>query len=148
MTLNNLLNGTGKQRRRKRVGRGRGSGRGKTCCRGHNGYKSRSGSGGRELNEGGQMPLFRRIPKRGFNNKWRTEYSTVNVSQLNRFEDGEVITPERLLEERVVRKKDRGIKVLGSGNLERKLTVSAHKFSASAAEKIRAAGGTVKELAQ
>ena len=148
MTLNNLLKGTGKQKRRKRVGRGRGTGHGKTCCRGHNGYYSRSGSGGRGLNEGGQMPLFRRIPKRGFNNKWRTEYSTISVSQLNRFQDGEVITPERLFEEKIIKKQDRGIKILGSGRLERKLTVSAHKFSTSAAEKIRAAGGTVKELAR
>lgn len=147
MTLDKLLKGTGKQKQRKRVGRGRGSGLGKTCCRGHNGYGSRSGSGGRGLNEGGQMPLFRRIPKRGFNNKWRVEFSTVNVAQLNRFQDDEVVTPERLFEEKIVRKHDRRLKVLGSGKLERRLTVSAHKFSASAAEKIRAAGGTVKELA-
>jgi large subunit ribosomal protein L15 len=92
------------------------------------------------------MPLFRRIPKRGFNNKWRTEYAVINVSQLNRFEDGEVITPEKLREDKLV-KKDLAIKILGNGKLQRKLTVSAHKFSGSAAEKIRAAGGTVKELA-
>lgn len=148
MTLSAVLSGLKKQKRRKRLGRGRGSGHGKTCCRGENGYKSRSGSGGRQLNEGGQMPLFRRIPKRGFNNKWRTEYSTVNVSQLNRFQDGEVITPERLLEEKIVRKGNRCVKILGNGKLERKLTVSAHKFSKAAAEKIHSAGGTVKEVAE
>jgi large subunit ribosomal protein L15 len=147
MNQENFLKGTGKGKRRKRVGRGRGSGHGKTSCRGHNGWKSRSGSGGRELNEGGQMPLFRRIPKRGFNNKWRVEYTTVNVGQLNRFSDEEVVTPERLFEKKLIRKRDRGVKILGNGKLERRLNVNAHKFSASAAEKIRAAGGTVKELA-
>jgi len=147
MTLDELLKNTGKHKRRKRIGRGRGSGHGKTSGRGHKGYYSRSGSGGRNLNEGGQMPLFRRIPKRGFNNKWRTEYAIVNVSQLNRFEDGDIITPEKLHEEKLVKNKNIGIKVLGNGRLERKLTVSAHRFTENAAEKIRAAGGTIKELA-
>jgi large subunit ribosomal protein L15 len=146
MILNDVHKGIKKSKRPKRVGRGRGSGHGKTCCRGHKGSKSRSGSGGRELNEGGQMPLFRRIPKCGFNNKWRTEYSTVNVGELNRFKDDEVVTPERLFEERLVRKRNQEVKILGNGSLERRLTVSAHKFSASAAEKIRASGGTVKEV--
>ena len=94
------------------------------------------------------MPLFRRIPKRGFNNKWRIEYSTVNVEQLNRFKDEEVITPERLFEEKLIKKRDKDIKILGNGNLKRKLTVSAHKFTAGAEEKIRAAGGTVRQLAK
>lgn len=148
MTLNELLKNVNKNKRRKRVGRGRGSGCGKTCGRGHNGYKSRSGSGGRELNEGGQIPLFRRIPKRGFNNKWRVNYATINVSQLNRFQDGDVVTPELLSEAKLVRKSGMSVKILGNGRLERKLTVSAHKFSASATEKIQTAGGTVKELAR
>lgn len=146
MTLNELLKGSAKGKRRKRVGRGRGSGHGKTSCRGHKGYKSRSGSGGREFNEGGQMPLFRRIPKRGFNNKWRTEYSVVNVGDLNRFEDGEDVTPERLVEAGLVSRKGANVKILGSGKLTRRLTVSVHKLSTSAAEKICAAGGSVKEL--
>jgi large subunit ribosomal protein L15 len=147
MTLDEVHKGVKKHKRPKRVGRGTGSGHGKTSCRGNKGFHSRSGSGGRELNEGGQMPLFRRIPKRGFNNRWRVEYSTVNIGQLNRFEDGEIVTPERLLETRLVREKDSRVKVLGGGRLERRLTVNAHKFSASAVEKIRSAGGTVKELA-
>ncbi len=146
MTLDELLKDVTKHERRKRVGRGRGSGSGKTCGRGHKGYRSRAGSGGRGLNEGGQMPLFRRIPKRGFNNKWRKEYSIINVADLNRFEDGDVVTPGRLVELGVVRKKRAGIKVLGNGKLQRKLTVSAHKFSAAAVEKISAAGGTTKVL--
>lgn len=146
MTLDELRKGVKKHKRKKRLGRGRGSGHGKTSCRGNKGWKSRSGSGGRPLNEGGQMPLFRRIPKRGFNNKWRAEFSTVNVSQLNRFQDGEVVTPQRLFEERLVRKHAQDVKILGNGKLERKLTVAAHKFSASAAQKIHSAGGTVKTL--
>lgn len=148
MAPDELLKGTSPRKSRKRIGRGRGSGSGKTCGSGHKGWKSRSGSGGRELNEGGQMPLFRRIPKRGFNNKWRIEYSTVNVEQLNRFKDEEMITPERLFEEKLIKKRDKEIKILGSGKLQRKLTVSAHKFSAGAEEKIRAAGGTVKQIAK
>lgn len=146
MTLDELLNGSGKRKRPKRVGRGRGSGHGKTSCRGHKGYGSRSGSGGRGLNEGGQMPLFRRIPKRGFNNKWRREYSVVNVADLNRFDDGDVVTPERLREVGLVSRSGTGIKILGNGKLARRLAVSVHKLSASAADKIRAAGGTAKEL--
>ena len=146
MTLDELHREVKKHKRKKRLGRGRGSGHGKTSCRGNKGWKSRSGSGGRQLNEGGQMPLFRRIPKRGFNNKWRAEFATVNVSQLNRFQDGEVVTPQRLFEERLVRKRAQDVKILGNGKLERKLTVTAHKFSASAAQKIHSAGGTVKTL--
>jgi large subunit ribosomal protein L15 len=92
------------------------------------------------------MPLFRRIPKRGFNNKWRVEFSVVNVSQLNCFEDGEEVTPERLAGAGLVKKASGGIKILGNGALKRKLTVSAHKFSKSAAEKIQAAGGAALEL--
>ena len=145
-TLNEILEGTHKHKRRKRVGRGRGSGYGKTCGRGHKGWKSRSGSGGRTLNEGGQMPLFRRIPKRGFNNKWRTEFSVVNVSQLNRFDDGVEVTPEKLTEVGLVTKASTSVKVLGNGILKRSLTVSAHKFSKSALEKIQAAGGTAVQL--
>jgi large subunit ribosomal protein L15 len=92
------------------------------------------------------MPLFRRIPKRGFNNKWRTEFLTINVDKLNRFEDGDVVTPESLAEAGFVSKSGRHIKILGNGKLERRLTVSAHKFSATAVEKIQSAGGTIKEI--
>ncbi len=144
--LNEMLDGVRKDKRRKRVGRGRGSGHGKTSGRGHKGWKSRSGSGGRTLNEGGQMPLFRRIPKRGFNNKWRVAFTAVNVSQLNRFEDGEEVTPERLAGEGLIDKADENVKILGNGTLKRRLTVSAHKFSGSAAEKIQAAGGAAVQL--
>lgn len=144
--LNEMLDGVRKDKRRKRVGRGRGSGHGKTSGRGHKGWKSRSGSGGRALNEGGQMPLFRRIPKRGFNNKWRVQFSAVNVGQLNRFKDGEEITPERLAGEGLIDKADENVKILGNGTLKRRLTVSAHKFSGSAAEKIQAAGGAAVQL--
>ena len=147
-TLNEILEGARKHKRRKRVGRGRGSGYGKTCGRGHKGWKSRSGSGGRALNEGGQMPLFRRIPKRGFNNKWRTEFSVVNVSQLNRFENGAEVTPERLAEAGLITKTSGNVKILGNGALKRSLTVSAHKFSGSALEKIQAAGGSAVQLGE
>lgn len=147
-TLNEILEATDKHKRRKRVGRGRGSGYGKTCGRGHKGWKSRSGSGGRTLNEGGQMPLFRRIPKRGFNNKWRTEFAVVNVSQLNRFEDGTEVTPESLAGSGLIANASGNVKVLGNGDLKRSLTVSAHKFSRSALEKIQAAGGTAVQLGE
>jgi large subunit ribosomal protein L15 len=145
-TLNEILEHTKKHKHRRRVGRGRGSGLGKTCGRGTKGWKSRSGSGGRPLNEGGQMPLFRRIPKRGFNNKWRVQFSVVNVGQLNCFGDGEEITPARLAEAGLIRDAEAGIKVLGNGALKRSLTISAHKFSRSAAEKIQAAGGAALQI--
>lgn len=125
----------------KRVGRGIGSGLGKTAGKGHKGQKARTGGTIRRGFEGGQTPLMRRIPKRGFNNIFATEYACVNVSDLERFEDGTVVNIELLLNEGILRKELDGLKVLGNGNLTKKLTVEAKKFSASAIEKIEAAGG-------
>ena len=125
----------------KRVGRGIGSGLGKTAGKGHKGQKARSGGTIRRGFEGGQTPLMRRIPKRGFNNIFAKEYATINVSDLERFEDGTVVNIELLLNEGILRKELDGLKVLGNGNLTKKLTVEATKFSASAIEKIEAAGG-------
>ena len=126
---------------RNRVGRGIGSGNGKTAGKGHKGQKARTGGKIRRGFEGGQTPLYRRIPKRGFNNIFSIEYATVNVSDLERFEDGTVVNIELLLNEGILRKELDGLKVLGNGNLTKKLTVEAKKFSASAIEKIEAAGG-------
>ena len=125
----------------KRVGRGIGSGLGKTAGKGHKGQKARSGGTIRRGFEGGQTPLMRRIPKRGFNNIFAKEYATINVSDLERFEEGTVVNIELLLNEGILRKELDGLKVLGNGNLTKKLTVEAKKFSASAIEKIEAAGG-------
>src|SRR5690554_796659 len=132
MKLNELRpNAGGETRKRKRVGRGTSSGHGKTSGRGHDGQKARSGGGVRPGFEGGQMPLIRRIPKRGFTNIFAKEYAIINVEDLNRFEDNTVITPELLIAEGVIKRgriKD-GIKVLGDGDVSKKLTVKAHKFS-------------------
>ena len=129
---------------RRRVGRGMGSGLGKTSGSGHKGQKARTGGKIRRGFEGGQTPLYRRIPKRGFNNHFATEYTTVNVSDLEKFENGTVVTMELLLSEGLVRKELDGLKVLGNGNLTKKLTVVASKFSKSAEEKIQAAGGKIE----
>ena len=129
----------------KRVGRGPGSGMGKTSTRGENGQKSRSGASIKAWFEGGQSPLYRRIPKRGFNNaRFKTEYAVINLDDLNRFNDGDVITPEILKEKGIVKKQLCGIKVLGNGTLEKKITVRAHRFSSSAVTKIESAGGTAE----
>lgn len=141
MKLHELKPAEGSRKERNRVGRGMGSGNGKTSGRGHKGQKARSGGGVRPGFEGGQMPLFQRLPKRGFTNINRKEYTIVNIETLNHFEDGTEITPDLLLETGVVSKLNAGIKVLGNGKLEKKLTVKAHKFSASAVEAIEAAGG-------
>ncbi|MBR4862567.1 MAG: 50S ribosomal protein L15 [Firmicutes bacterium] len=125
----------------KRKGRGTGSGNGTTAGRGMNGQNSRSGGGVRLGFEGGQMPLYRRLPKRGFNNKWATVYTTINVEDLNRFEAGTVVTQEVLEAAGIVKQVKDGIKVLGNGELKVALTVVADKFSGSAVEKIEAAGG-------
>ena len=125
----------------KRKGRGTGSGNGTTAGRGMNGQNSRSGGGVRLGFEGGQMPLYRRLPKRGFNNKWATVYTTINVEDLNRFEAGTVVTQELLEEAGIVKQVKDGIKVLGNGELKVALTVVADKFSGTAVEKIEAAGG-------
>ncbi|MFD1414820.1 50S ribosomal protein L15 [Oceanobacillus jeddahense] len=141
MKLHELKAAEGSRKSRNRVGRGTSSGNGKTSGRGHKGQKARSGGGVRLGFEGGQMPLFQRLPKRGFTNINRKEYAIVNLDTLNRFEEGTEVTPELLLETGVVSKLNAGIKVLGKGQLEKKLTVKAHKFSASAKEAIEAAGG-------
>lgn len=125
----------------KRVGRGIGSGLGKTAGKGHKGQKARSGGSIRRGFEGGQTPLYRRIPKRGFNNHFATEYAVVNVSDLERFDNGTVVNAELLLSEGIIRKELDGVKVLGNGTLTKKLTVVATKFSKSAEEKIQAVGG-------
>ena len=127
-----------------RKGRGPGSGNGKTAGRGHKGQNARSGGGVRPGFEGGQLPLYRKLPKRGFNNKFATVYSIVNVEQLNAFEDGAVVDLAALTEKKIVRKEFDGLKVLGRGEITKKLTVKAKIFSASAKEKIEAAGGKVE----
>ena len=130
----------------KRKGRGTATGQGKTAGRGMNGQKSRSGGGVRPGFEGGQMPLYRRIPKRGFTNIWGTEYTAVNVSELNRFEAGTVVTPELLKETGLAKQVKDGIKILGNGTLDKNLTVQAQKFSKTAIEKIEAAGGKAEVI--
>ena len=146
MKLENLV-ATPEAKTRKRVGRGPGSGMGKTATRGENGQRSRSGASIPAWFEGGQSPLYRRIPKRGFNNaRFRVEYATINLSDLNKFNDGDVITPELLKEKGIVKKQLCGIKVLGNGTLEKKLTVRANRFSSSAVTKIESAGGTAEVI--
>ena len=130
----------------KRKGRGQGSGLGKTSGRGHKGQNARSGGGVRLGFEGGQMPLYRRLPKRGFTNIWGTKYTTINVSELNRFEDGQEVTVELLKEKGIVKQVKDGVKILGNGKLEKKLTVKANKFSKTAIEKIESAGGKAEVL--
>ena len=147
MKLHELRPAPGARRDSKRVGRGIGSGKGKTAGRGTKGQKARSGGGKGPGFEGGQTPLVRRLPKRGFTNApFRRELAIVNLEALNRFEPGTVVTPELLLENRVVRSVKDGIKVLGDGELTRPLTVRAHAFSKAAAAKIVAAGGTVEVI--
>ena len=146
MKLHTLTPAEGSRKSRNRVGRGQGSGNGKLAGRGQGGQGQRSGGNVRLGFEGGQQPLFRRLPKRGFNNVNRKEYATVNVETLNRFEDGTEITPELLLELGIIKKELSGIKILGTGNLEKKLNVKANKFSKSAEQAITAAGGTVEVI--
>ena len=146
MKLHELQYEEGARKARKRVGRGPASGTGKTAGRGHKGQNSRSGGGVRPGFEGGQTPIFRRLPKRGFTNIYRKEFAIVNIEDLNVFEEGTVVTPELLLETRIARKLESGIKILGNGSLEKKLTVKAHKFSKSAIEAIENAGGAVEVI--
>jgi large subunit ribosomal protein L15 len=148
MELHNLTPKAGSRKARKRVGRGPGSGNGKTAGRGHKGQGSRSGSKQKRNFEGGQMPLVRRIPKRGFTNIFRKEHVIVNVGQLERFPTGSEITPELLLAEGVLSKLEDGVKVLGDGALSHKLTVRAHAFSSKAREVIEAAGGTCEVISR
>ncbi|NOZ69870.1 MAG: 50S ribosomal protein L15 [Deferribacteres bacterium] len=143
MKLSELAPAPGSRKKRKRVGRGPGSGHGKTSCRGHKGQNSRSGGGVKPGFEGGQMPLQRRLPKRGFTNIFRKEYAIVNVGTLDKLGETE-ITPEYLLKEGIVKKLHDGIKILGNGDISRPITVKAHAFSASAKEKITRAQGSVE----
>ncbi len=132
---------------RKRVGRGPGSGLGKTSGRGQKGQNARSGGGVRPGFEGGQLPLFRRLPKRGFSNaKFKTVYAVINLSDLNKFEDGAIVTPEILKEMGILKNQLNGVKILGNGKLEKKLTVKAHKFSESAKESIEKMGGKAEVI--
>lgn len=144
MKLHELKPAAGAKTAPKRLGRGSGSGLGKTSGKGHKGQKARSGGGVRPGFEGGQMPLSRRVPKRGFTNIFATVYTTVNVSDLNIFEDGTEITAAMLKEMGVISKINDGLKVLGDGELTKKLTVKAAKFTKSAEEKILAAGGSIE----
>jgi large subunit ribosomal protein L15 len=146
MKLHELKPNPGSVKNRKRLGRGTASGQGKTSGRGMNGQKSRSGGGVRPGFEGGQMPLYRRLPKRGFTNIFGTVYAEINVEVLNMFEDGAEVTPEMLKAEGILKKQLDGVKILGNGDLAKKLTVKAHKFSKSAVEKIEAAGGKVEVI--
>jgi large subunit ribosomal protein L15 len=141
MTLDELKPAAGSNRKRKRVGRGDGSGHGKTSCRGHKGQGARSGGGTKPGFEGGQMPLQRRLPKRGFHNPFRIEMSVVNITQLEVFASGAEVTPEALVAQGLVRGKNPRIKILGDGSLSKPLMVKAHGFSAKAKEKIEASGG-------
>ena len=146
MKLHELHPAEGSTTAPKRLGRGSGSGLGKTSGKGHKGAKARSGGGKRPGFEGGQMPLYRRVPKRGFNNVFGTDYAEVNVERLEAFEDGAVVDAKALLEARIIRKELDGVKVLGGGELTKKLTVKAAKFSASAKEKIEAVGGKAEVI--
>ena len=147
MNLSNLRPPKGATRNHKRVGRGQGSGNGKTAGRGHKGAQSRSGYSYKRGFEGGQMPLHRRVPKRGFWNPFRVEYEVVNLDTLEeRFDAGTVVTLELLAEHRLISSAGKKLKVLGRGELKKKLTVRAHKFSGKAAEKIAAAGGAAEPI--
>jgi large subunit ribosomal protein L15 len=148
MSLNNLRPPKGMKHAKKRIGRGQGSGNGKTAGRGHKGAKSRSGYKFKRGFEGGQMPLHRRVPKRGFHNPFRVEYQVVNLDTLaERFDAGTVVTPELLAKHRLVASAAKPLKVLGRGEIAKALTVHAHKFSGEAAKKIAAAGGATEQLA-
>ena len=147
MELNNLKKNIGATKTRKRVGRGPGSGLGKTSGRGENGQKSRSGASIPAVFEGGQSPLFRRLHKRGFSNaRFKTVYATINVSDLNRFKDGDVITPELLKELGIIKKQLSGIKVLGNGTLDKKITIKAHRFTQGALRKIEQSGSKAEVI--
>ena len=148
MSLSNLRPPKGAKHAKKRIGRGHGSGHGKTASRGHKGAKSRSGWKKKRGFEGGQMPLHRRVPKRGFHNPFRTEYEIVNLDALVlKFDAGTVITPELLRERGMVSRGTGKVKILARGDVDKALTVHAHKFSGKAAEKITAAGGTAEAIA-
>lgn len=146
MRLHDLRPAPGTNKEQKRRGRGTATGQGKTGGRGQKGLGSRSGGHSRPGFEGGQMPLVRTLPKRGFTNIFAKEYAEVKIQDLNRFEDGTIVTPELLVEKKMVKKLNDGVKVLGNGELNKKLTVKAQKFTKSAVEKIEAAGGKVEVI--
>ena len=146
MKLNELSPAAGSAKAAWRKGRGPGSGNGKTAGKGHKGQNARSGGGVRPGFEGGQLPLYRKLPKRGFTNRFAVNYAIVNVAALNKFEDGSVVDLEALIAAKLVRKELDGLKILGQGELTKKLTVKATVFSATAKEKIEAAGGKIEEV--
>ena len=146
MKLHDLAPAQGSVKESKRIGRGAASGQGKTAGKGHKGQKARSGGGVRPGFEGGQMPLARRIPKRGFNNIFAKKIVAINLSSLNAFDDGAVVNADALVEKGIIKKVYDGVKVLGNGKVEKKLTVQATAFSASAKEAIEAAGGKAEEV--
>ena len=146
MKLHELSPAPGSVRDVKRIGRGHGSGQGKTAGKGHKGQKARAGRGVRPGFEGGQMPLQRRVPKRGFNNIFATPYTIINVAALNKFEDGAVVNVEALLNAGIVKSAPNGVKILGNGKIEKKLTVQVAAFSESAKAKIEAAGGKAEVI--
>ncbi len=147
MKLHELEKNIGAKQTKKRVGRGPGSGLGKTCGRGQKGQKARSGGSINPVFEGGQLPLYRRLPKRGFSNHlFKTEYAVINVEDLNRFENGTVVTPALLKEQGIIKKQLKGIKVLGNGKLEKKLTIQANKFTSSALDKIKESGSKAEVI--
>lgn len=146
MKLHDLKPAPGAKKRRKRIGRGPGSGHGKTATKGHKGILARSGGGKRPGFEGGQMPLIRRLPKFGFTNPFRTEYAVVNVRSFENWSGGDTVTPQAMVDAGLVKRKTLPIKILGTGALKKSLVIQAHKFSKSAEEKIRAAGGRVEVI--
>ena len=146
MKLHELRPAEGSTTAEKRLGRGVGSGLGKTSGKGHKGAKARSGGGKRPGFEGGQMPLYRRVPKKGFTNIFGTDYASVNVERLNVFEDGATVDAKALLDAGIIKKTLGGVKIMGNGELQKKLNVKAAKFTASAKEKIEALGGTVEVI--
>lgn len=147
MKLHELTYTKGAKHSKKRIGRGTGSGQGRTAGKGIDGQNSRSGGGVRPGFEGGQNPLYRRLPKRGFSNApFKTTFATINVDKLNRFNDGDVITPELLIETGLIKKELDGIKILGNGTLDKKVTVKAHKFSKGAVAAIEEKGGSIEVL--
>ena len=145
MRLSDLSPKQGSNKKKKRVGRGIGSGHGKTSCRGHKGQKARTGGGTRVGFEGGQMPLYRRLPKRGFTNIFRKDYAVVNLKDLDKLSES-VVTPEVILEKGLIKDTKGGIKILGEGEIKKPITVKAHAFSASAKDKIIKAGGIAEVI--
>ncbi|QZY54609.1 50S ribosomal protein L15 [Crassaminicella profunda] len=146
MKLHELRPAEGSTKNRKRLGRGTATGQGKTAGRGQDGQKSRSGGSVKPGFEGGQMPLYRRLPKRGFTNIFKKQWTIINIDTLNKFDEGTVVTPALLLEKGIIKKVVDGVKVLGNGELQKNVTVQAHKFSQSAVEKIEAAGGKAEVI--